>query len=127
MCIIMFSHMLTNYVQQTLRITLSVIWEMSFIGELCYFTSNSLCHDNYNIHEKYIAKWSLKKCSSCMATCQPVQGGIYDEGIETDMVGHVPCSTLPQKDYNIDLRDTVKDMCWTRQPDFISVLAYPYS
>ncbi len=35
---------------------------------------------------------------------------------ETDILGHVPCSTLPQKDYNIDLRDTLeesKDMCWT--------------
>ncbi len=29
---------------------------------------------------------------------------------ETDiLVGHVPCSTLPQKDYNIDHRDTLEE------------------
>ncbi len=28
---------------------------------------------------------------------------------ETDILGHVPCSTLPQKDYNIDLRDTLEE------------------
>ncbi len=35
---------------------------------------------------------------------------------ETDILGHVPCSTFPQKDCNIDLRDTLeesKDVCWT--------------
>ena len=30
---------------------------------------------------------------------------------ETDILGHVPCSTLPQKDYNIDLRDTNPRTC----------------
>ncbi len=54
-------------------------------------------------------KWSMKKCcrvASCMAGCQPVQGGIY-EG--TDILGHVPYPTLPQeKNYNIDLRDILE-------------------
>ncbi len=35
---------------------------------------------------------------------------------ETDILGHVACSTLHQKYDDIDLRDTLeesKDVCWT--------------
>ena len=57
---------------------------------------------------------SFLHCHCRVASCM---GQFREESIkETDILGHVPCSILPQKDCNIDLRDTLeesKDMCWT--------------
>ncbi len=53
--------------------------------------------------------------------------GVSRNPLKPPLLGHVPCSTLPQKDYNIDLRDTLeesKDMCWTCLARFY---LYPYS
>ncbi len=58
----------------------------------------------------------MKKCCRLITSCMAAQvaSQFREESMkETDILGHVPCSTLPQKDYNIDLSDTLEDMCWT--------------
>ncbi len=63
----------------------------------------------------------LKKNTLQNGHCRAWQIASQDSIKKTDILGHVPCSILPQKDCNIDLRDTSRTCAGLVQPELISV------